>query len=72
MWNLVTTLVEVEGEKPVESYGIKCGSTVIHDISLSKEKIAAFVEKLNRLGASEVHAYDLAEEFLGNIDPDFQ
>lgn len=49
----------------VETYGIRCGETVINDISLCKEEILHFVEQLNLLDASEIHAYDLVEDFLG-------
>ena len=65
MWSIVTSFTEVEGGEPVMSYGISCGSTTIYDISINRKEIEAFVEKLNRLGASEVHAYDLVEDELG-------
>lgn len=65
MWTLTATRVTSELGETVETYGIRCGGTVINDISLRKEEILDFVELLNRLGASEVHARDLVEDFLG-------
>lgn len=65
MWQMTTAQVQSESGEVFESYGIKINSTVIDDISLDKEKTEEFVELLNRLGASELHAYDLVEDFLG-------
>ena len=65
MWQITTARVRSESGEMFESYGIQINSTVIDDISLDKEKIEEFVELLNRLGASELHAYDLVEDFLG-------
>lgn len=65
MWTLTATAVTSELGEKVETYGICCGNTAINDISLCKEEILDFVELLNRLGASEVHACDLVEDFLG-------
>jgi len=47
------------------SYGISCGSVAIRGISTHRDEISEFVELLNRLNASEIHAYDLVEDFLG-------
>lgn len=65
MWTLTSTFVTSELGETVETYGICCGDTVINDISLRKQEILDFVEMLNRLGASEIHACDLVEDFLG-------
>lgn len=65
MWTMISTFVTSELGETVETYGIRCGNTVINDISLRKQEILDFVELLNRLGASEVHACDLVEDFLG-------
>ncbi len=54
-----------EDGRQVETYGLKCNSTVISDITLNKQEITEFAEQLNRLGASELHAYELVENFLG-------
>lgn len=64
MWTLTEGIVSLEGISKA-SYGISCGSIVINDISTRKEEICEFIELLNRLNASEVHAYDLVEDFLG-------
>ena len=64
MWHLITT--KITGEVgSFESYGIRCGSTEINDISLSRQAIEEFVEQLNRCDASEIHARELVEDFLG-------
>ena len=65
MWQMTTVRVRSESGEVFESYGIKINSTVIDDISLDKEETEKFVELLNRLDASELHAYDLVEDFLG-------
>lgn len=65
MWTLVSTCVTSETGESVETYGISCGTTVIKDISVCKQEITEFVELLNRLDASEIHACDLVEDFLG-------
>lgn len=65
MWRTVSCTIVTEDGKQVESYGLSCGSTVINDITLNKQEITKFAEQLNRLGASEIHAYELVENFLG-------
>lgn len=64
MWRIVETKVFVEGET-TRSYGIGSENTEISDISVCKNEIEEFVSLLNRLCASEVHAYELVEDFLG-------
>lgn len=65
LWTLVATSVISELGETVETYGISCGETTIGDISLCKQEISEFVDLLNRLDASEIHAYELVENFLG-------
>lgn len=65
MWTLVATSVNSELGETVETYGIRRGETIINDISLCKQEISEFVDLLNRLDASEIHAYELVENFLG-------
>lgn len=64
MWRIVEADVYVEGGT-ARSYGIGNENMEIIDISTRKEEIDEFVELLNRLGASEAHAYELVEDFLG-------
>ena len=64
MWRIVEADVYVEGET-ARSYGIGSENIEIIDISTRKEEIQEFVGLLNRLGASEMHAYELVEDFLG-------
>ena len=65
MWKMITMLITTESGQEVETYGISRGSTIIADISPCKSEIQEFVELLNRLDASEIHAFDLVEDFLG-------
>lgn len=65
MWVITSTPIATESGETRETYGISCGNTVINDVSLCKHEIEKFVETLNLLGASEVHAFDLVENFLG-------
>ena len=64
MWQLITANIAGENGS-FESYGIRCGSTEINDISLSRQEVEEFVEQLNRCEASELHARELVEDFLG-------
>ncbi|MBD5128617.1 MAG: hypothetical protein HDT43_01620 [Ruminococcaceae bacterium] len=65
MWQVIFGTIAAEEGKSVKTYGLKCNSTVINDITLSEQDITEFAEQLNRLGASEIHAYELVENFLG-------
>lgn len=65
VWHLTTIRTTADNGSEIETYGIRVGGTVINDISLDKNEITEFVRRLNRLGASEIHAYELVEDFLG-------
>ncbi len=65
VWKMTITRTTAENGEDVETYGIQIGKTVINDISLCKHDIQNFVRRLNRLGASEIHAFELVEDFLG-------
>lgn len=65
MWQITSVRIKTEDGRYVESYGVRHGNIVINDISARKQEIKKFVRLLNRLGASEIHAYDLVEDFLG-------
>ena len=65
MWKMISTRIQTESGKDVETYGISRGSTYVADVSLCRSEIQAFVDLLNRLDASEIHARDLVEDFLG-------
>ena len=56
-----------EDGREVTVYGIKIGATVINDISTDRRETEEFVRTLNRLGASEIHAFELVEDFLGKL-----
>ena len=64
MWTITEKRVCLEGKNTV-SYGISGKNVEINDISTQKDEIREFVELLNKLGASEIHAYELVEDFLG-------
>ncbi len=65
MWQIVFGTTVTDDGKQIETYGLKCNSTVIVDITTNKQDITEFAAQLNRLGASEIHAYELVENFLG-------
>ncbi len=65
LWQIVFGTTVTNDGKQVETYGLKCNSTVIVDITTNKQDITEFAAQLNRLGASEIHAYELVENFLG-------
>ncbi len=65
MWQITHIRTTAENGEEYETYGIRTGQTVINDISLNKREIEEFVRRLNSLGASEIHAYELVEDFLG-------
>ncbi len=65
MWNVTQSSVVAENGVKHETYGISKGGTVIKDISLDKQEIHTLVELLNKLDVSELHARDIAEDFLG-------
>ena len=63
IWKINETEIEIEGES-VKTFGISAYTVEIKDLSTRREDVEEFVELLNRLDASEIHAYDLAEDFL--------
>lgn len=65
MWQITTVRTIADNGSEIETYGVRIGGTVINDISPDINEITEFVRQLNRLGASEIHAYDLVEDFLG-------
>ena len=65
VWQITETHTTAEDGREITVYGVSAGSTVINDISAEKQEIEEFVRRLNRLGASEIHAYELVEDFLG-------
>ncbi len=65
LWDLTQSSVVAETGDRHETYGISKGSTVIRDISLNKKEILDLVKLLNKLDVSEIHARDIAEDFLG-------
>ena len=64
------TRTTAENGKEIVTYGVSIGSTVINDISADKQEIEDFIRRLNRLGASEIHAYELVEDFWGVVGRD--
>ena len=67
MWQMTEVRTTAENGREVTVYGVSVGSTVINDISTDRREIEEFVRTLNRLGASEIHAYELVEDFLGKM-----
>lgn len=65
MWEVTSTRATAENGTKLVTYGIRLNATVINDLSPNRHEIEKFVRLLNRLGASEIHAFELAEDFLG-------
>lgn len=65
VWQVTHTRTEAANGEMIDTYGISANGTAINDISVNKEEIEKFVRTLNRLGVSEIHAYDVVEDFLG-------
>ena len=65
MWEVTAIRTAAENGVEIETYGIKANAVVINDLTPNRHSIEEFVRLLNRLGASEIHAYELAEDFLG-------
>ena len=63
MWKINETEIEIDGKK-VKTFGISANTVEIKDLSTCREEVEKFIELLNKLGAFEIHAYDLAEDFL--------
>ena len=63
MWKINETEIKIEGKK-VRTFGISANAVEIKDLSTHRGEVEKFIELLNRLEASEIHAYDLAEDFL--------
>lgn len=67
MWQMITTRTAAENGETVTTYGVRIGTTEIADISPNRYETEKFIRRLNRLGASEIHAYELVEDFLGKL-----
>lgn len=67
MWEITLSRVAAENGTEFVTYGVRINATVINDLTPDRQKIQEFVRLLNRLGASEIHAFELAEDFLGEI-----
>lgn len=65
MWQITTIRTTADNGTEIVGYGVRVGDTVINDISADKHEIQEFIRRLNRLGASEIHAFELVEDFLG-------
>ncbi len=65
MWNITRTALTTEDGNTRETYGIAKGDTVINDVSVNEGEISELIERLNSLDVSEVHAYEVVEDFLG-------
>ncbi len=63
MWRIIEKEIDLNG-KSIKTYGIGAETIEINDISTHKSEVEKFVNLLNRLGASEMHAYDLADDFM--------
>lgn len=51
-------------DKECATYGIKCSTNVIHDISTDYGFVYSIVKVLNENCVSEIHLQDVVEDFL--------
>lgn len=63
MWKIIEKEIVLDG-KSVKTYGIGGETVEINDISTHQSEVEKFVDLLNRLNASEIHAYDLISDFI--------
>lgn len=63
MWTITEKEILLDN-KSVKTFGISGKSVEISDVSTHKEEVEEFVELLNKLNASEIHAYELVEDFM--------
>ena len=63
MWQIIPGTATSEDGRQVTTYGLRCSSTAVEDITLSEQKITELAEQLNSLGASEIHTRKPAENF---------
>ncbi len=64
MWKVTEHYYVNEDSVGYTGYGVKIGETEISDITSVYEEISEFVNILNECEASEVHALELAENYI--------
>ena len=64
MWRLTETTVKDDEGNEVKTFGITKGKVRIDDICINRKEIEIFIRRLNENNASEIHAYELTENFL--------
>ena len=67
MWTITTDLMKTEDGLEYTAYGIAGEDCTIPDISTDKEAILEFVDRLNKFGASPIHAVEIVENFLAEM-----
>ncbi len=69
MFEVFVSKIELDEIGSYESFGIRAALDndviEISDVSVSKERILLFVEKLNRFDASPIHLYDFIQDAIG-------
>ena len=63
MWKVNEKEIVMDG-KLVKTYGIKSENVEINDISTYKAEVEKFADVLNKQNASEIHVYDLINDFI--------
>ncbi len=62
-YQLTKTVIRMEN-KQITSYGIKCNSKTIQDISINKAYVEGIINALNKNNVSEIHLSEIVEDFL--------
>jgi hypothetical protein len=65
---LIKDKICIENEQYI-TYGIKCKTTSVRDISTSKEYVKSIIEALNKRDVAEVHLIDIVEDYLADDEP---
>ncbi len=63
MFTIIESETTIDG-RLIKTYGIKGATVEINDISTYKSEVEKFVDLLNKQNASEIHAYDLINDFI--------
>lgn len=62
-YTMIKEIVEIEGREYV-TYGIKCDTDTVHDISTDYGFVKSIIMALNENFVSDIHLRDVVEDYL--------
>lgn len=68
MYKLNICTICDENGNDINSYGISFKNKKINDVSTDKNKVLKLIEKCNKLKVSEIHIYDIIEDFFVDFE----